>query len=269
MVKCPVHGGWSLWSSYTLCSTTCGRGVRERSRSCDSPRPQYGGDKCDGPANQKQQCYGGKPCPVDGGWSSWTNFGYCRAPRCGRGYQIRSRSCSKPRPAHGGKPCPGQQYERIACHNDHDCPKNGSWCGWSQWNQCSSSCREDAPLQARQRICACPAPRNGGAECQGDSFQVQDCEGVPVCNPEEMSEEVEGASGGGDTDDEETEAETSSNSSSTKNSSSGETETTSKSMEDTRQAAEQVTQEYSAVTSEYSETERDEVDNTTTTVVNP
>uniref|UniRef100_A0A0B7A791 Uncharacterized protein n=1 Tax=Arion vulgaris TaxID=1028688 RepID=A0A0B7A791_9EUPU len=182
VVRCPVDGGWSLWATWTLCTATCGKGVRKRSRVCDSPRPQFGGLECEGSTTHQEECYGGQLCPVDGNWSPWTSYGFCRAPRCGRGHQMRSRTCSSPPPGHGGKPCVGQQYERVACFNEHDCPKNGSWCEWSEWNACSSSCSEESSLQGRQRTCDCPAPSNGGQECQGDSFQVQECKNLAVCN---------------------------------------------------------------------------------------
>ncbi|CAL1547996.1 unnamed protein product [Lymnaea stagnalis] len=181
IIKCPVDGGWSLWNSWSWCTATCGRGVRERSRTCGSPKPQHGGKECDGPLLEQDVCYGDRPCPIDGGWSEWTKYGYCRAARCSKGHQIRSRSCSNPSPAHGGKSCLGQQYERTSCFNDQDCPRNGSWCAWSEWNSCSSTCKQDS-LQGRHRMCTCPAPKNGGLNCQGDSLQVRRCEALPNCN---------------------------------------------------------------------------------------
>jgi hypothetical protein len=33
----PIHGSWGPWSEWSQCSTTCGNGVRYRSRLCDSP----------------------------------------------------------------------------------------------------------------------------------------------------------------------------------------------------------------------------------------
>ncbi|KAI8745416.1 hemicentin-1-like [Biomphalaria glabrata] len=184
IVKCPVDGGWSLWNAWTWCAVTCGRGIRERSRACESPKPQHGGRDCEGLRAEQDECFGSRPCPIDGGWSEWSPYGYCRASRCSAGHQIRTRSCSKPSPAHGGKPCVGQQYERISCFNDQDCPRNGSWCEWSEWNSCSTTCQHNS-LQGRHRLCACPAPKNGGLNCQGDSLEVRRCEKVPICSSPE------------------------------------------------------------------------------------
>ncbi|KAH9508045.1 Hemicentin-1 [Bulinus truncatus] len=190
IVKCPVDGGWSLWNAWTWCTVTCGRGVRERSRTCESPKPQHGGKDCEGLVVEQDECYGGRPCPVDGGWSEWSAYGYCRAARCSNGHKIRTRQCINPNPAHGGKPCVGQQYERISCFNDQDCPRNGSWCDWSEWNSCSTTCRQNS-LQGRHRVCACPSPKNGGLNCQGDSLEVRRCEEFPECSIPEPTTQPE------------------------------------------------------------------------------
>ena len=49
-----VHGVWDEWSPWSLCSSTCGRGHRERTRSCKPP--QFGGDPCPGPDKQNKFC---------------------------------------------------------------------------------------------------------------------------------------------------------------------------------------------------------------------
>ncbi|XP_046560199.1 coadhesin-like isoform X2 [Haliotis rubra] len=180
-VRCPQDGGWSLWGSWSKCAVTCGQGTRQRTRSCDSPRPLYGGKDCVGKLKETLMCYGGRPCPVDGGWSEWTNFGFCRAERCEKGFQVRSRGCNEPKPVHGGRPCDGDQYERIECFNDQGCPRNGSWCEWSPWSKCTATCKLEAALRVRQRECKCPAPRSGGAVCDGEGITVKTCDDLPPC----------------------------------------------------------------------------------------
>lgn len=49
-----VHGAWDEWSPWSLCSSTCGRGYRSRTRTCTPP--QFGGDPCDGPEKQTKFC---------------------------------------------------------------------------------------------------------------------------------------------------------------------------------------------------------------------
>ena len=42
-----VDGQWGSWSSWGSCSETCGKsGIRTRSRSCNNPSPQHGGETC-------------------------------------------------------------------------------------------------------------------------------------------------------------------------------------------------------------------------------
>ena len=51
-----VHGGWSSWSGWTSCTQSCGSGSQERSRTCTSPPPRYGGNYCLGNPREKQLC---------------------------------------------------------------------------------------------------------------------------------------------------------------------------------------------------------------------
>lgn len=49
-----VDGTWNQWTEWSLCSTTCGGGVRERFRSCT--RPDHGGQTCPGDSKETDQC---------------------------------------------------------------------------------------------------------------------------------------------------------------------------------------------------------------------
>lgn len=49
-----VHGVWDEWSPWSLCSFTCGRGQRTRTRTCEPPL--HGGRPCDGPETQTRLC---------------------------------------------------------------------------------------------------------------------------------------------------------------------------------------------------------------------
>ena len=57
---------------------------------------------------------------VDGRWSEWQKWSVC-SRSCGSGIQTRARTCDSPRPAHGGKQCPGASGETRFC-NTNDCP---------------------------------------------------------------------------------------------------------------------------------------------------
>uniref|UniRef100_A0A452RVF6 Uncharacterized protein n=1 Tax=Ursus americanus TaxID=9643 RepID=A0A452RVF6_URSAM len=115
---CPVHGAWDEWSPWSLCSSTCGRGFRDRTRTCRPP--QFGGNPCEGPEKQTKFCNIAL-CPVDGKWQSWASWGGCSVT-CGGGTQRRERVCSGP--FFGGAACQGPQDEYRQCSAQR-CP--GEW----------------------------------------------------------------------------------------------------------------------------------------------
>ncbi|KAL7987599.1 hypothetical protein Chor_006518 [Crotalus horridus] len=62
---CPINGRWGPWSPWSGCTVSCGGGIRERSRLCNSPEPQYGGKACAGDVIQRDMC-NKQDCPIDG-----------------------------------------------------------------------------------------------------------------------------------------------------------------------------------------------------------
>jgi len=58
---------------------------------------------------------------VDGGWTTWGNWSTCTVT-CGGGTQTRSRSCTNPPMAHGGKTCLGLKEMTQDCNKDVMCP---------------------------------------------------------------------------------------------------------------------------------------------------
>ena len=57
-----VDGGFSVWSTWTECSQSCGGGVSSRTRVCVNPMPMYGGKSCSGKPVETKEC-NVEPCP--------------------------------------------------------------------------------------------------------------------------------------------------------------------------------------------------------------
>ncbi|XP_078687492.1 hemicentin-1-like isoform X2 [Branchiostoma floridae x Branchiostoma belcheri] len=170
--QCEIDGGWSNWSVWEECSATCGKGVHQRTRSCNNPIPQNGGKPCTGEATQVQDCHT-EPCPVNGVWGQWSPWQPCDVT-CGKGVQTRLRKCDKPAPSHGGLPCEGSVRQTQMCELDA-CPVDGKWTLWSPWSACSSSCNNGI----RTRTRTCTTAEHGGRSCPGEDTQVNFCNSLP------------------------------------------------------------------------------------------
>ncbi|XP_066014754.1 coadhesin isoform X2 [Pocillopora verrucosa] len=166
-----VNGGFSNWSDWTRCSNPCGNGTSFRNRTCTNPAPLHGGKYCEGDFNETMDCVGNE-CPVNGGFSNWSDWTRCSNP-CGNGTSFRYRTCTNPAPLHGGKYCEGNLYEMMDCEGN-ECPVNGGFSDWSEWNTCSVTC--GTGFQLRQRNCTNPPPAHGGQKCDSEDFtEVRNC----------------------------------------------------------------------------------------------
>ncbi|KAG7469889.1 hypothetical protein MATL_G00133680 [Megalops atlanticus] len=180
---CPVHGAWDEWSPWSLCSSTCGRGYRERTRTCKPP--QFGGDPCDGPPRQTKFC-NIAVCPVDGIWNEWSSWSSCSAS-CSNGTMQRTRECNGP--SYGGSECRGEWLETRNCFLG-ECPVDGKWQAWSMWGSCTKTCGGGS--QQRQRVCY--GPFFGGQQCPGDREEVRRCNEKRCPEPHEICDEENFAS---------------------------------------------------------------------------
>ena len=55
-VLCIVNGGWSSWTVAKECTKTCGGGISIMRRSCNSPSPYCGGQRCSGIDRKEVPC---------------------------------------------------------------------------------------------------------------------------------------------------------------------------------------------------------------------
>ncbi|CAO2602061.1 Adhesion G protein-coupled receptor B1 [Lemmus lemmus] len=175
---CPVHGAWDEWSPWSLCSSTCGRGFRDRTRTCRPP--QFGGNPCEGPEKQTKFCNIAL-CPVDGNWNEWSSWSTCSAS-CSQGRQQRTRECNGP--SYGGAECQGHWVETRDCFLQQ-CPVDGKWQAWASWGSCSVTCGGGS--QRRERVCS--GPFFGGAACQGPQDEYRQCGAQRCPEPHEICDE--------------------------------------------------------------------------------
>ncbi|XP_059364213.1 adhesion G protein-coupled receptor B1-like isoform X9 [Carassius carassius] len=173
-----VHGSWDEWTPWSLCSSTCGRGYRDRTRSCK--QPQFGGNPCDGPEKQTKFC-NIAVCPVDGVWNEWSSWSTCSSS-CSNGTMQRTRECNGP--SYGGLECQGEWRQTRDCFL-RECPVDGQWQIWSSWDGCTKTCGGGS--QQRQRVCY--GPFFGGEQCPGDREEVRRCNEKRCPEPHEICDE--------------------------------------------------------------------------------
>ncbi|XP_072532055.1 adhesion G protein-coupled receptor B2 isoform X10 [Salminus brasiliensis] len=170
-----VHGLWEEWSPWSLCSVTCGRGSRTRSRSCVAH--QHGGKGCGGPEMQTKLC-NIAVCPVEGQWLDWSPWSRCSVS-CGVGSQQRQRRCSVS--VHGWAECKGPHAETRDCTNP-SCGDGGNWGAWNPWSLCSKTC--DSGWQRRFRMCESTGTQD--YPCDGDGEEVRACNDKKCPAPHEI-----------------------------------------------------------------------------------
>ncbi|KAM6996134.1 adhesion G protein-coupled receptor B2 [Passerculus sandwichensis] len=162
---CPAAGAWEPWSPWSLCSVTCGRGARTRTRRCAAPRRP--GKGCEGPELQAKPC-NIQTCPVEGQWLPWGAWSRCSVT-CANGTQQRTRRCSVAAPQ-GWAECRGAHADARECSNP-TCPTDSKWGPWNHWSLCSKTC--DTGWQRRFRMCEGTGMQ--GYPCEGTGEEVKTC----------------------------------------------------------------------------------------------
>uniref|UniRef100_A0A672FJ71 Adhesion G protein-coupled receptor B2 n=1 Tax=Salarias fasciatus TaxID=181472 RepID=A0A672FJ71_SALFA len=170
--SCPVHGLWEEWSSWSLCSVTCGRGSRTRTRKCVD-----GAVVCGRPEIQTKLC-NIAVCPVEGQWLEWGPWSRCSVT-CNTGTQQRQRRCSSS--AHGWAECKSPHQESRECTNP-SCSGGGNWGSWNHWSLCSKTC--DSGWQRRYRMCEGTGAQ--GYPCDGSGEEIRSCNEKKCPAPHEI-----------------------------------------------------------------------------------
>ncbi|KAF5284738.1 hypothetical protein FQA39_LY04463 [Lamprigera yunnana] len=116
--------------------------------------------------------------PVDGGWTSWSDWSSCHlqngqdlllSDKC----LCQTRLCNNPSPKNGGKLCVGLS---IAVTN---CTIHGGWTPWSAWSACSATC--GVAVKTKRRTCSNPTSAHGGRVCVGQDYAEVLCSENPPC----------------------------------------------------------------------------------------
>ncbi|KAM4544149.1 SCO-spondin [Fundulus diaphanus] len=238
-VHCPVDGGWSLWSQWSLCSSECDSGVQTRARFCSSPTPQHGGRNCTGPHIQTKDC-NSHPCSgVCPETMTYMTAVECKAqggacPRvcmdmtstevqcatscydgcyCAPGLYLFNSSCvplaqcpcyhqGEMHPA--GASLPADVCNNCTCTDGEmkcgtvPCPVDCGWSSWTQWSACTRTC--DVGVRRRYRSGTNPPPAFGGRPCKGERVGVDTCSIEPclgIREPWSMWSECSVTCGGG------------------------------------------------------------------------
>jgi hypothetical protein len=140
---CPVPCVVTAWTSFGVCTVTCGAtGLRYRSRNVQQPQ-SAGGSGCalmieSTPCNTQ-------PCPTDCVTSEWAAWTGC-SESCGGGTMTHSRSVVV-HPSFGGTSCPALS-EQQTC-NAQQCPVHCALGSWGAWALCDRACGSGTQLRAR------------------------------------------------------------------------------------------------------------------------
>eukprot|EP01125_Pyxidicula_operculata_P004565 TRINITY_DN1717_c0_g4_i2.p1 TRINITY_DN1717_c0_g4~~TRINITY_DN1717_c0_g4_i2.p1 ORF type:complete len:1852 (-),score=391.75 TRINITY_DN1717_c0_g4_i2:144-5249(-) len=120
------------WGSWSICSHSCGGGLKYRSPNINQPSAGNG-TSC--PVPESAVC-NQQSCAVNCGYS-WSSWSACTA-QCEGGYSTRYAVVSV-YPENGGTTCP--LPEAIRC-NTQPCVKIAQNCvsSWTSWSTCSSTC---------------------------------------------------------------------------------------------------------------------------------
>ncbi|XP_022085366.1 hemicentin-1-like isoform X2 [Acanthaster planci] len=166
-----VHGQFSEWGQWGECSKTCGEGAHQRrTRQCNNPTPANNGRQCSGPSTDNRECI--LPmCPIDGRWSTWQPWGECSVT-CGTGIRTRVRYCDNPPPQYNGRGCDGAPNQQADCIM-RNCPVDGRYGPWTNWQPCSTTCGNGEQIRTRQ--CNNPPPQNFGRDCLGPAMHKRMC----------------------------------------------------------------------------------------------
>jgi len=167
-----------ILQNWTLCSVTCGHGVRTLQQrcvdTCNATRVEWKFCNESTLETLTEECHL-LSCEQDADdiYEEWSPWGEC-SEKCGKGIHLRSRQCSNSSICSNKEE---EEEEKDSCFLQ-SCPVNGGWSSWEPWNTCSKEC--GIGVKTRVRTCTEPSPNNGGRECYGISTMTDECNAI-IC----------------------------------------------------------------------------------------
>jgi len=171
-----VLGNWSSWS---LCSKTCGGGQTKRTRSV-LKNAEAGGKPCESNIEEIKPCAeeSCRTAPEASQYSNcrmdqWSDWGECSVP-CGSGYVGRSRAILAP--AYGeGLGCTASLSEVKPCPGSKECePTDCKWAEWQEWGTCTLSCGRGTRTRQRE-VLAYPVAGGDLCDAMNSTLEVEGC----------------------------------------------------------------------------------------------
>ncbi|XP_062853202.1 semaphorin-5B [Trichomycterus rosablanca] len=189
VANCSRSGGWTPWSSWAPCSTSCGVGFEVRQRSCSNPAPRHGGKVCVGQIREERLCNEDLPCPVPVSWAQWGSWSKCSAA-CGGGFQSRLRSCQD------GNSCSGCPEEYRVC-NLEVCPEVRRYTPWSPWypvNVTAGGVRQEQRVRHTCRAALAETHQLQLGKRKLETRRCPNADGAPGCETEDLVQDLMRAS---------------------------------------------------------------------------
>uniref|UniRef100_A0A8C6RKD6 Sema5A/B-like TSP-1 type 1 domain-containing protein n=1 Tax=Nannospalax galili TaxID=1026970 RepID=A0A8C6RKD6_NANGA len=181
IANCSRNGGWTPWTSWSPCSTTCGIGFQVRQRSCSNPTPRHGGRVCVGQNREERYCNEHLLCPPHVFWTGWGPWERCTA-QCGGGIQARRRTCEN------GPDCAGCNVEYQPC-NTNACPELKKTTPWTPWTPVNISDNGGHYEQRFRYTCKARLPDPNLLEVGRQRIEMRYCssDGTSGCSTDGLS----------------------------------------------------------------------------------